>query len=87
MQSGYVESFHERMCDELLNEALSLSIDPAPVEIATCAEGHDRERPHSSLGYKTPAEFAAKIHELRPAGSATQDIVSTALMRNKAVRF
>jgi len=38
MQNGYVESFNGRMCDELLNEPLFLSMAHARVEIATWVE-------------------------------------------------
>jgi len=55
MQNGYVESFNGRMRDELLNETLFLSLDHARVVIAAWAEDYNQERPHSSLGYETPA--------------------------------
>lgn len=90
--NGYVESFNGRMRDELLNETLFLSMGHARVEIATWVEDYNQERPHSSLGYETSATFAAKMDKhcpvsLRPTGSATQGIASTALMRNKAGRL
>lgn len=92
MQNGYVESFNGRMRDELLNETLFLSLAHARVEIAAWVDDYNRERPHSSLGYATPAAFAAELDKqwpasLRPSGSATQPIASTALMRNKAARL
>jgi len=92
MQNGYVESFNGRMRDELLNETLFLSIGHARVEIAAWVEDYNRERPHSSLGYETPAAFAAKLDKqwpapLRPAGSAAQPIASAALMRNNVARL
>ena len=88
MQNGYVESFNGRMRDELLNETLFLSLAHARVEIAAWVEDYNRERPHSSLGYETPAAYAAELERqwpapLRPTGSATQPIASTAPMRNK----
>jgi putative transposase len=78
-----------RMRDELLNETLFLSLAHARVEIAAWVEDYNRERPHSAPGYATPAAFAAELNKqwpasLRPTGSATQPIASTALMRNKA---
>lgn len=92
MQNGYVESFNGRMRDELLNETLFLSLAHARVEIAAWVDDYNRERPHSSLGYETPAAFAAGLDKqwpasLRPAGSATQAIASTARMRDKAARL
>ncbi|MEZ5689234.1 MAG: IS3 family transposase [Caenibius sp.] len=92
MQNGYVESFNGRMRDELLNETLFLSMAHARVEIAAWVEDYNRERPHSSLGYATPAAFAAELDKqwpasLRPTGSATQPIASTALMRKTTARL
>ncbi|GAB7553327.1 hypothetical protein NRB_28330 [Novosphingobium sp. 11B] len=88
MQNGYVESFNGRMRDELLNETLFLSLDHARVVIAAWAEDYNQERPHSSLGYETPAAFAAELNKqwpasLRPTGSAAQAIAQPALMRNR----
>ena len=92
MQNGYVESFNGRMRDELLNETLFLSLAHARVEIAAWVDDYNRERPHSSLGYATPAAFAAELDKqwpasLRPTGSATQPIASTALMRKTTARL
>jgi hypothetical protein len=92
MQNGYVESFNGRMRDELLNETLFLSMDHARVQIAAWVEDYNQERPHSSLGYETPAAFAAELQKqwpvpLRPTGSAAQAIAYPALMRNKAARL
>jgi putative transposase len=61
MQNGYVESFNGRMRDELLNETLFLNLDHARV-----VDDYNRERPHSALGYETPAAFAAELHKQWP---------------------
>jgi hypothetical protein len=63
------------MRDELLNETLFMSLDHARIAIAAWAEDYNRERPHSALGYETPAAFAAELYKqwpvpLRPSGSA-----------------
>src|SRR3546814_8875786 len=55
-------------------------IPDSPV-IAAWAEDYNQERPHSSLGYESPAAFAAELHKqwpasLRPTGSAAQAIRS-----------
>ena len=80
------------MRDEPLNETLFLGIDHARVEIAAWVEDCNRERPHSSLGYETPAALAAELDKqwpapLRPADSAAQLIASAALMRSNVVRL
>jgi len=72
------------MRDELLNETLFLSLDHARAEIAAWAKDYNQERPHSSLGYETPAAFAAELHKQWPA---PQPIASPALMRNKVTRL
>lgn len=87
MQNGYAESFNGRMRDELLNETLFLSLEHARVTIAAWAKDYNEERPHSALGYETPAAFAAELKKqwpvpLRPSGSAPQAIASPAPMRN-----
>jgi transposase InsO family protein len=33
------------------------------VEIAAWVENYNRERPHSSLGYATPAAFAGELNK------------------------
>lgn len=58
MQNGYVESFNGRMRDELLNESLFFGLDHARSAIAEWRHDFNTARPHSSLGYQTPAAFA-----------------------------
>lgn len=92
MKNGYVENLNGRMRDQLLNETLFMSLAHPRVEIAVSVEDYNRERPHSALGYATPAAFAAELNKqwpasLRPTGSATQLIASTAPMRNTTARL
>ena len=58
MQNGYIESFNGRMRDELLNESLFLDLDQARQIVAAWIADYNTARPHSSLGYKTPAAYA-----------------------------
>ena len=87
-QNAFVESFNGRMRDELLNETLFMSLDHARQKIAAWAADFNTGRPHSSLGYATPAAFAAELEKqgaasLRIAGGyATQPLASPAHMRN-----
>ena len=71
MQNGYVESFNGRMRDELLNESLFFGLDHARCAIAEWADDYNNFRPHSSLGYQTPADFAGTI--AATGSTATQD--------------
>jgi hypothetical protein len=61
MQNGYVESFNGRMRDELLNESLFFGIDHASSAIAEWRQDFNTTRPHSTLGYQTPAAFAGTL--------------------------
>lgn len=58
MQNGYVESFNGRMRDELLNETLFHGLDHARSLIREWARDYNTCRPHSSIGYQTPAGYA-----------------------------
>ena len=61
MQNGFCESFNGRMRDELLNETLFFGLDHARVKIANWVDDYNSQRPHSSLGYLTPAAYAANL--------------------------
>jgi hypothetical protein len=59
MQNGFVESFNGRMRDELLNETLFFDLAHARAALARWIADYNHRRPHSALGYRTPAAFAA----------------------------
>ena len=61
MQNGYIESFNGRMRDELLNETLFVDLDQARLLIGAWVIDYNTARPHSSLGYKTPAAYAGTL--------------------------
>jgi putative transposase len=61
MQNGYIESFNGRMRDELLNESLFIDLDQARRLIGAWVTDYNTARPHSSLGYKTPAAYAGTL--------------------------
>ena len=48
-----------RMRDELLNETLFFDLDDACVKLAAWVRDYNDQRPHSALGYITPAAYAA----------------------------
>ncbi|WP_132833503.1 IS3 family transposase [Sphingomonas sp. PP-CC-3G-468] len=79
-QNGFVESFNGRMRDELLNETLFFTVRQARSILARWVDDYNTERPHSSLGYATPAAFAAEL-EKRRAG-LNPDVASPALLRD-----
>ena len=61
MQNGFCESFNGRMRDELLNETLFLGLAHARSLITEWVTDYNEVRPHSSLGYITPAAFATGL--------------------------
>lgn len=58
MQNGHVESFNGRLRDECLNANWFRNLADARAKIAAWRNEYNGERPHSSLGYRTPNEFA-----------------------------
>jgi putative transposase len=52
------QSFNGRMRDELLNGSLFFDLDQARWLVAAWVADYNTARPHSSLGYKTPAAYA-----------------------------
>jgi transposase InsO family protein len=73
-QNAYIESFNSRFRDEFLN----LEVFGSLLEAKMLGEEHrykyNHQRPHSSLGDLTPAEFASRCPSpLRPLASAPKD--------------
>lgn len=58
-ENAYLESFNGKLEDELLGRELFSSLAEARVLVEQWRVEYNLERPHSSLGYRTPAEFAA----------------------------
>lgn len=61
MQNASCESFNGGMRDELLNKTLFLGLRHVRAKLATWATDYNTERPHSGLGYLTPAAKAALL--------------------------
>jgi transposase InsO family protein len=59
-QNGYVESFNGKLREECLRVNWFQNLFEARCIIATWRRDYNERRPHSSLNYLTPAEFAAK---------------------------
>jgi putative transposase len=58
IQNAHVESFHGRLRDECLNTQWFRNLWHARRQIAAWRIEFNQERPHSSLDYRTPNEFA-----------------------------
>jgi len=61
MQNGQVESFHGKLRDECLRVSWFGNLFEARRKIVAWRGEYNRERPHSSLGYRTPEEFAREV--------------------------
>lgn len=61
--NAYIESFNGRFRQECLNKHWFLSLADARLKIEQWRREYNSHRPHSSLGYKTPEEFAALQHK------------------------
>jgi putative transposase len=72
-ENGYVESFHGKLRDELLNGELFDTLWETQVLLEQWRREYNAVRPHSSLGYRPPAPetwswsaMKARIGALRP---------------------
>lgn len=81
-QNGYAESFNSRLRDELLDAELFADLAEAHVLANRWKSDYNHRRPHSSLGYQTPSEFASSCSPppvgaapLPAAGSTTEPLI------------
>ena len=91
MQNGICEAFNSKMRDELLNETLFFGLDQARSVVARWLDDYNQHRPHSALGYQTPATFAAQLtamgDRLRASDRLRRSpIASPALLRQSQLR-
>jgi putative transposase len=75
IQNAFIESFNGRLRDELLNETLFPSLPHIRASLAAWQSDYNVNRPHSRLGWKTPAEYAETFNPrrdltLRPMASS-----------------
>jgi putative transposase len=64
MQNGRLESFNGRLREECLNLNWFENLFDARRKIGAWHKEYNQERPHSSLGYLTPEEFARNAKEV-----------------------
>ena len=72
-QNAYIESFNGKFRDECLNEHWFTTLAQARAVISEWRRDYNESRPHSALGYMTPAEFAA-ASRTQPAATDSIDI-------------
>ena len=72
-QNGVAESFNGKFRDECLSLEWFRSRGEAKVIIETWRRHFNEVRPHSSLGYLTPNEFAARLPKAASRHATGQD--------------
>lgn len=70
VQNAFIESFNGKFRDECLNQNWFVSLAEARQGIEAWRVDYNTARPHSSLGYRTPAEFAAGMDGETGCGKA-----------------
>jgi putative transposase len=63
VQNAFIESFNGRLRDECLNTSWFRNLWEARRKITAWRKEYNEYRPHSSLGYRTPYEFAQTFTE------------------------
>jgi putative transposase len=66
-ENGYCESFNARLRDELLNGEIFYSLKEAQIVIEQWRKHYNTVRPHSALGYRTPAPESIVLMDRRPS--------------------
>jgi putative transposase len=59
VENGRLESFNGKLREECLRTSWFQNLFDSRRKIGAWREDYNHARPHSSLGYRTPAEFAA----------------------------
>lgn len=76
-QNGLIESFNGTLRNECLNENWFANLHEAKRIIETWRKMYNEERPHSSLNYKTPNEYADNlIRAIPPRGDHLENSVN-----------
>lgn len=75
-ENAYSETFISRFSDELLKREVFTSLLEAKVLAEGYRNHYNGERPHSALGYRTPAEFAASCGLERVEEDLTKELES-----------
>ncbi|HEX3684935.1 MAG TPA: IS3 family transposase [Bryobacteraceae bacterium] len=74
MQNGHVESFNGKLRDECLNVSWFRNLFDARRQTHRWRKEYNEFRPHSSLGYRTPVEFAQLAKAPSCAGQYVADV-------------
>ncbi len=74
VQNAYVESFNGKVRDECLNEHWFERLEQARMRIEEWRCDYNEYRPHSSLGNRTPREFA--LAAAAPSGAGRKEVLN-----------
>jgi putative transposase len=73
IQNAFIESFNGRLRDEFLNETLFTSLTQARAALEEWRRDYNTVRPHSRIGWLTPAVYAATFLPQQGQGAALID--------------
>ena len=86
VQNGYVESFHDKFRRECLGREIFYTLSECRVVVKDWLWKYNHQRPHRSLGMRTPNEYAEqlngseKIHPtIRPTASSSEESCRTTI--------
>ncbi len=76
-ENGYIESFFDKLRDECLNREVFCNGREVQAIVENWRQEYNNYRPHSSLGYLTPTEFAKRYYENKQAEKIKQPVEMT----------
>ena len=79
-ENAYSETFISRLGDELLKREEFTSLLEAKILVEEYRNHYNQERPHSALGYRTPAEFAASCELESVDEEFTKELESASIL-------
>lgn len=85
VQNAFIESFNGKFRDECLNQNWYTNLEDARQIIEAWRMDYNTVRPHSSLGYLTPEEYAATAG-VRPAPPPTPVVPVTKVLKQTDVQ-
>lgn len=76
-ENGYVETFHDKLRDELLSQEVLFTLKEAKVAVYDWIDHYNHDRPHAGLKNRTPAELRYGVEAMSsivvtPEGSNQQ---------------
>ena len=70
MDNCFIESFNARLRDECFNASVFTSLADARRKIEAWRIDYNEQRPHSSLGDRTPSEMLRQVEVVKPTATA-----------------